>query len=109
MSLICNLVFAHDRFDYDTTGNTATAEFSELSRRRALLRPMAQVWSDACDEGFILIGKNGQQGIWTHCATDYINNDVNDDIAGWRFAPYIRNWNAASDTLKSMRILVIND
>lgn len=109
MSLICNLVFLHSQFDYNDDSNIATAEVSDLRRRTAIVCPMVQMWNDACDEGFILIGKNGRQGIWTHCATDYLNNDINDDIAGWRFAPYIRNWNATSDRLKAMRILIIND
>ena len=109
MSLICNLVFLHSQFDYDTAGNIATAEVSELRHGTAIVCPMTQMWNDACDEGFILIDKNGRQCIWTHCATDYVNDDINNDIVGWRFAPYIRNWNTASDRLKALRILIIND
>ena len=105
--LICNLVFNHDQFNYDKERNIATADFKDLSARRALISPTAQVWNDACDEGFILLGKDGRQSIWT--LSSFYNDDDNDkEVAGWWFARYIRNWNTVSDTIKAMRILIIN-
>ena len=69
-----------------------TAEISDL--RVSVADIQRQVWNDACDVGFLVIGGTGPK-VFTLENVD----KSGDDVAGWRFV---------STDLK-FRILVIND
>lgn len=107
-NVICQHKFSHTLFSYHEDSNTATTEESTLqghlgNRRNRL--PHSCVWNDAGDVGFILIGKNGKETIWTLATVDRNEGE----ITGWRYGPYIQNWDKASQKLKDLRILIIND
>lgn len=111
-SVICRHKFSHTLFSYHEDTNTATAEEStlqgHLGNRRDRL-PHSRVWNDSYDEGFILIGKDGKETIWTLATVDYNGDYSEGEIAGWRYGPYIQDWDNASQKLKDLRILIIND
>lgn len=105
-NVICRTVFKHSDFNYFKEDNTASAEISTLLKGRHDA-PFSQIWNDSVDVGFVMDHQNGKVSIWTLTKTDKDASD--EDTFGWRFSPYIRDPQQATQRLKDLRILIIND
>jgi len=89
-------------FDFNPNTFTFVAEASDFGRGTSAF--FSQVYDDACDAGFTLIGKTGAEVTFIHSSTDMSGGD----IAGWRFTP-------TSDSIRrvpacaKVSALIIND
>jgi hypothetical protein len=93
--------------DFSFTNNTFTAEsstlFGPLNGPNGEPNPyrmgeFGQVYDDACDEGFTMVGKTGRKIVFALERTD----EVEGEVAGWWFV-------AVTPGHKGYRALIIND
>ena len=101
MAIICTLTHDLQDFDWDKRNRVLSAEASTIERgRRTAL--MAQVYDDACDEGFVIESHHTDRRVVF--ALDKIDRDNDGDIAGWWFKPAERK-----DAALNIKVLIIND
>ena len=89
-------------FDYNPGRNIFVAEMSELPDGFRF----EQVYPDACDAGFTMVGaRTGQEIVFVMDATD---KDREGDVAGWRFIP-TRETVRRIPSCAGITALIIND